>query len=120
MSRAATWTVRAATFTALVSLLSACHTTRVVWAKPGGDSVQLQTDMQACGYQPSSVSQTYQASGAPPVYQTRTMTSGYPTNPMAPTYANESTKSATIDVQDSQRSPVHCMIARGWRLMPMP
>jgi len=46
--------------------------------------------------------------------------SGYPANPMAPTYTNESTKIATIDVQDSQRSPVRCMVARGWRLTPVP
>lgn len=120
MSRAATWAVHATALAALVSLTAACHTTRVVWAKPGGDSAQLQTDLQACGYRPSSVTQTHQAPATPPVYQAQTITSGYPTGPMAPTYANESTKSATIDVQDSQRSLVSCIIARGWRLTPLP
>jgi hypothetical protein len=123
LSCGSTWIVRAAALAALVSLVSltaACHTTRIVWAKPGGDNAQLQTDMQACGYQPSSATQAYQAAAAPPVYQTRTMTSGYPTGPVTPTYANESTKSATIDVQESQRSPVSCMTARGWRLTPLP
>ena len=123
MSHAATWTARAVALVALValaSLLAACHTTRVVWAKSGGDTTALQSDMEACGYHSPATGTAYQPAPALPVYQPAPTASGYPANPMAPAHATGNTKSVTIDVPDEQRSPVRCMIAHGWRLTPLP
>lgn len=134
MSRAATWVVPVAALLALAMLLTGCHTTHVVWAKPGGDSAALQNDMQACNYHPTTTVASnqaatlpgYQPSQAPPDFSTGPMTPAYstPTYPASvysPTSAySRDTKSATIDVQDRQRLAVSCMIAHGWRLTPLP
>lgn len=134
MSRAATWVAPVAALLALALLLGGCHTTRVVWAKPGGDSAALQNDMQACNYYPTTTVANnqaatlpgYQPSPTPPDFSTGPMTPAYstPTYPPSvysptPAYSRD-TKSATIDVQDRQRSAVSCMIAHGWRLTPLP
>ncbi|MGH6977630.1 MAG: hypothetical protein ACREED_11440 [Stellaceae bacterium] len=130
MRRAATWTARAAALAAVVALLAACHTTRVVWAKPGGDNASLQDDMQACNYQPPATAPAYQAATAAPAYQPLPAPSGYPAGPMTPAHSTpaysssgssgDATNSVTIDVPDAQRSPASCMIAHGWRLTPLP
>lgn len=120
MSCAATWTARAAALVTLASLLAACHATRVVWAKPGGDTAALQSDMEACGYRSPTTGTAYQSAPARPTYQPTPAVAGYPANPMAPAYAADNTRSVTIDVPDEQRSPVRCMIAHGWRLTPLP
>ena len=126
MNRAATGT--AAALLALATLLAGCHTTRVVWAKPGGNSAALQDDMQACNYHPPTAT-AFQPGPAQPTFQPAQPLFGeqpalnpsaYQANPMAPVYSNETTKSVTINVPDEQRSPVNCMIAHGWRLTPLP
>jgi len=129
LSRAPTWTARAVALVTLASMLAACHTTRVVWARPGGDNTALQDDMQACSYhpptatayQPAPAQPAYAPTQAPFGYQPTPAPSRYSANPMAPAYSSAgATKSVTIDVQDEQRSPVNCMIAHGWRLTPLP
>lgn len=120
MSRAATWAARAAALVTLASLLAACHTTRVVWAKPGGDNAALQDDMQACNYQPTATAPGYQAAAVAPSYQPTLTPGGYQASPTTPAYSGGNTKLATIDVQDAQRLAVSCMIAHGWRLTPLP
>lgn len=128
LSRAATWAAGAAALMTLATLLAGCHTTRVVWAKPGGDDAALQDDMRTCNYRPTTTVPDYQAAAvpgyqppqAPTPFSTGPMTSAYST-PTYPTSAySRDTKSATIDVQDAERSPVSCMIAHGWRLTPLP
>lgn len=110
---------------ALATLLAGCHTTRVVWAKPGGDSGALHDAMQACNYRsPTTAPQGYQAA-AVPGYQPPPMSTQFSTGPMTPAYptsaySGDTTKSATIDAQDAQRLAVSCMIAHGWRLTPLP
>jgi len=123
LSRAARWATGAAALAALASVLAACHTTRVVWAKPGGDDAALQSDIQTCGYRGPATTQTYQPPTIPRPYLPTPTASGYPlgtAGSMTPVHADDSAKSATIDVPDAQRSPVSCMIAHGWRLTPLP
>lgn len=114
---------------ALGSLLAGCHTTRVVWAKPGGDSAALQNDMQACNYRPTTTALNNQAATLPG-YQPPPTPSGFSTSPMTPAYSTptypasasrgDTANSVTIDAPDAERSPVRCMIAHGWRLTPLP
>lgn len=110
----------------LAMLLAACHTTRVVWAKSGGDNTALQDDMQACNYRPTSATApAYQATTTTPGYQSMPAPTTFSAGPMTPAYSTpaysgDTTKSATIDVQDAQRLAVSCMIAHGWRLTPLP
>jgi hypothetical protein len=121
--RAARWTAGAVALTALASVLAACHTTQVVWAKPGGDNAALQSDIQTCGYRGPAMAQIDQPPTIPRPYLPTPTTSGYPlgtAGSMTSTHADDSVKSATIDVPDTQRSPVNCMIAHGWRLTPLP
>lgn len=128
MNRAATWAARATALLTLATLLASCHTTRVVWAKPGGNKATLQDDMQACNYNLATTAPGYRAAAAP-IFQSTPVPTGSPTGAMTP-YSNPSypssassgdtTKSATIDVRDAQRLAVSCMIAHGWRLTPLP
>lgn len=128
LKRPATSATLALVLLALATLLAGCHRTRVVWAKPAGDAAALQSDMQACGYgaptatadQPAPAQPSYQPTPALFGNQTNPPLSSYPSNPMAPTYSSTPTQSVTIDAPDSQRSPVSCMIAHGWRLTPLP
>jgi len=83
---------RLAPFAAL-TLLLACHTTRVVWTKPGADEVALESDLRACAAQSQSSS---------------------------PNYVDTRQMAAVRDVQDVQRRQVSCMVGRGWRLTPQP
>lgn len=122
MSRAPTWAAQAAALLALAMLVAGCHTTRVVWAKPGGEAASLQDDMQTCNYHPAT---TAYRPAAAPGYQPLPAPSGYSAGSMAPAYSTpansaDATNSVTIDVPDAQRSPVSCMIAHGWRLTPLP
>jgi len=131
LNRAATGTAPAAALLALATLLAGCHTTRVVWAKPGGNSTALQDDMQACHYRPTTNVPGYQAA-AVPGYQPPPAPTAFSTGPMTPAYSTstsaypkpapsgDTTRSVTIDVPDTQRAPVSCMIAHGWRLTPLP
>lgn len=126
LSRTATW---AATLVTLATLLTGCHTTRVVWGKPGGDDAALQDDMRTCNYvQTTTATPSYQTAAGVPGYQSTRAVIGYSATPMPaystsayPTsaYPGDATKSVTIDVQDSQRSAVRCMIEHGWRLTPL-
>jgi len=93
MSSAARLAGRAALVGALALTLAACHTTRVVWAKPGGDDVALRSDLQDCADRARAAS---------------------------PNYSDSRAMSTTADVQDAQRRQVSCMIGRGWRLTPVP
>lgn len=126
MNRAATWAAQAAALLALATLLAGCHTTRVNWAKPDGDTAALQNDMQACNYhyRPTINAPSYQAVGVPG-YQPPLASTSFSTGQMTPAYptpasSGDATKSATIDVKDPQRLAVNCMIAHGWRLTPVP
>lgn len=128
MNRAPTWAAQAAGLLALATLLAGCHTTHVVWAKPGGDIASLHNDLQACNYRPTTPAPGYQAATVPG-YQPPQETTTFSTGPTMPAYStpgyptsayNRDTKSATIDVQDAQRMSVNCMIAHGWRLTPQP
>lgn len=130
LSRTATWAAGAAALVTLATLLAGCHTTRVVWAKPGGDDAALHDDMRTCnyvqtttatpGYQPPAGARGYQSTQAPIGYSAAPVpaysTPAYPTS----AYAGDTTKSVTIDVQDRQPLTVRCMIAHGWRLTPLP
>lgn len=130
MSRIATWAAGAAALVTLATLLTGCHTTRVVWTKPGGDDAALQDDMRTCNYaQTTTATPGYQPAAGVPAYQSTQAPIGYsappvsassmPTYPTS-TYPGSATKSVTIDVQDAQRLAVRCMIAHGWRLTPLP
>lgn len=78
---------------AALPLLAACHSTPVVWSKPGADQDAFQRDLRTCSEQARATS--------PNTFDSRTMTT-------------------TMDVQDVQRQQVSCMIGRGWRLTPQP
>jgi hypothetical protein len=97
LSGAARLAGRVALLAALALTLAGCHTTRVVWAKPGGGDAALQSDLQGCADQ---------ARAAPPGY------------------FNNRILSATTDPQfaaiEAARPQVNCMIGRGWRLTPVP
>jgi hypothetical protein len=75
-------------------MVAACHTTRVVWSKPGGDQAELQSDLAACSH----------ATQAGVV--------------------DESSNRAVAVENDipasSTRLQVSCMLERGWRLTPLP
>ena len=89
-ARRIAWAVAAV---ALTAALAACHTTPVVWSKPGADQAQLESDLHACADQAKAV--------APLPYDLRTM-------------------STTSDVQETTRRQVSCMLGRGWKLTPLP
>ena len=84
---------RLAVLAMLMTTLAACHTTPVVWSKPGADQAQLESDLQACAEQAKAV--------APLPYDIRTM-------------------STTSEVQETTRRQVSCMLGRGWKLTPLP
>lgn len=130
LSRTATRVAGAIALVTLATLLTGCHTTRVVWAKPGGNDTALQDDMRTCSYvQTTTATPSYQAAAGVPGYQSTRAMIGYSAAPMpaystsaypTPAYSADATNSATIDAPDAQRSPVKCMIAHGWRLTPLP
>ena len=93
MSRADRCAGRAALLAALALTLAACHTTRVVWAKPGADDAALQSDLQQCALQAKAAT---------------------------PTYFDSRTMSVVSDPQDAARLQNSCMTGRGWRLSPQP
>lgn len=113
LSHMATWTARAAALAVLASLLAACHTTRVVWAKPGANAASLRDDTQACEYRPPEAALPNQTAAMP-------ATSAYAASSTTPGYFGNTTRSVTIDVPDTRRSTVTCLIAHGWRLTPLP
>ena len=78
---------------ACATALAACHTTRVVWSKPGGDATALQSDLRDC---------------ASPTH----------TPSVSPLSSQEAL--ATTDMHDTQPQQMRCMIDRGWRLTPVP
>lgn len=94
LRRARRWTVRSALVPALAVMVAACHTTRVVWSKPGSDQAELQSDLAAC-------SRDTQAG-----------------------VVDESSNRAVAVENDipasSTRLQVSCMLKRGWRLTPLP
>jgi hypothetical protein len=92
--RARRWTVQLALVPALAVMVAACHTTRVVWSKPGGDQAELQSDLAACG---------------------RDTQAGVVDESTNRTVAVENDIPAS-----STRLQVSCMLKHGWRLTPLP
>ncbi len=94
MRRGAQSTARLAVWVALATALAACHTTRVVWSKQGGDQTALQSDLTAChGDEHATAANTANSHDI--------VIGG--DIPAAPT-----------------RQQVRCMLDRGWKLTPLP
>lgn len=87
-------TARLAVCVVLATTLAACHTTRVVWSKPGGDQTALQSDLTAC-------LRDDLATAASTVRSRDTVVGGDIPAP-------------------STRRQVRCMLDRGWKLTPLP
>ena len=96
--RRTAWAVALAT---LAAALAACHTTHVVWSKPGADQSALRSDLQACAAQANA--------GKPLSADIRTMTN-----------AADETSPGQVNWDEASRQQVGCMLSRGWKLTPLP
>ncbi|MGH6967738.1 MAG: hypothetical protein ACREEN_01355 [Stellaceae bacterium] len=113
---------------ALAATLAACHTTRVVWSKPGADQAALQGDLQACADQARvalpDVSDNRGAAAAMSTPSVRPESSNYFGGASAPattdTEQYAARDAARDTVTEALRPQVKCMIAHGWRLTPQP
>lgn len=94
LRRARWWTAQSVVVATLAMMLAACHTTRVVWSKPGANQAELQSDLALCRENTPAP----MASDA---------------NARATTVANDIPATST-------RQQVGCMLKRGWRLTPLP
>jgi hypothetical protein len=92
VSRTTRRTARAALFAMFAVTLAACHTTRVVWSKPGADQAELQSDLAACQDEAHAAANS-----------------------------NVSEPASSYDIPSATtRQQVSCMLRRGWRLTPLP
>jgi len=121
LSRAARRAGHAALLAALALTLAACHTTRVVWSKPGADQAALQSDWQTC----AELARTVESSdhvGGPAM---STATESQIAAQKSAQYAGQSpAQAATRDAAQyaviaASRPQVSCMTGRGWRLTPV-
>lgn len=94
VSRTKRRTAQVAALAALASVMAACHTTRVVWSKPGADQAALQSDLTACHEEALAA---------------------------AASTAKKGDAAANGDIPAASTRPdVHCMLGRGWKLTPLP